>query len=96
MQEKITSFSGKYRWLSNFFPVSICYDGITYPSVEHAFQAAKSLDPQSRVHDPDVAYMIGNNLYINTGTVYLWNNKAYIEAVHINSPLDNAKGDTRL
>lgn len=49
MQEKITSFSGKYRWLSNFFPVSICYDGIVYPSVEHAFQAAKSLDPSYRL-----------------------------------------------
>lgn len=48
--------------------------------------STSKFDPQSRVHDPDVAYMIGNNLYINTGTVYLWNSKAYIEAVHINSP----------
>ena len=45
---KIDSFSGKYRFLSNFFPCEITYEGITYPSVEHAFQAAKSLDLKER------------------------------------------------
>ena len=38
----ITSFSGAYRWLSNFWPVAITReDGITYPSSEHAYVAAK-------------------------------------------------------
>lgn len=41
---KIESFSGKYRFLSNFYPCFIEYEGITYPSTEHAFQAAKFLD----------------------------------------------------
>jgi ribA/ribD-fused uncharacterized protein len=38
----IDSFSGEYRFLSNFWSVNISYQGITYPSTEHAYQAAKS------------------------------------------------------
>jgi ribA/ribD-fused uncharacterized protein len=44
----INSFTGKYRWLSNFYPAKVVLDGETYPTVEHAFQAAKSLDPVVR------------------------------------------------
>ena len=32
---------GPYTWLSNFHPVNVVLDDLTYPSVEHAFQAAK-------------------------------------------------------
>jgi len=45
---KINSFSGKYEFLSNFYPVRIKYQGIIYPTSEHAFQASKSLDPEVR------------------------------------------------
>lgn len=38
----ITSFSGEYRWLSNFYPVEIEFEGLIYPSIEHAYQAAKT------------------------------------------------------
>lgn len=44
----ITSFRGSFSFLSNFYPCSIHYEGILYPSVEHAHQAAKSLDPAVR------------------------------------------------
>ena len=37
----IDSFRGTYRFLSNFYPCNIEYDGIEYPSTEHAYQAAK-------------------------------------------------------
>ncbi len=37
----ITSFTGEYRWLSNFYPCSVWLEGVEYPSVEHAYQAAK-------------------------------------------------------
>ena len=37
----IESFSGKFRFLSNFYSVDIIYDGVKYPSVENAYQAAK-------------------------------------------------------
>lgn len=42
----IKEFQKEYRWLSNFVPVSITLDEITYPSVEHAYMSAKSDDPQ--------------------------------------------------
>jgi len=38
----ISSFSGENRWLSNFEPVKIILDGISYPSSEHAYASAKS------------------------------------------------------
>ena len=38
----INSFQGEYRFLSNFHPCTIVYEEITYPSVEHAYQAAKT------------------------------------------------------
>lgn len=38
----IKEFQNQYRWLSNFEPVLITLDGITYSSVEHAYMSAKS------------------------------------------------------
>jgi N-glycosidase YbiA len=40
----INRFFGNYRFLSNFWPCRIKYEGLVYPSVEHAYQAAKTLD----------------------------------------------------
>jgi ribA/ribD-fused uncharacterized protein len=42
----INSFEGDNAFLSNFYPSSIKVDDITYPTVEHAFQASK-LDPDN-------------------------------------------------
>jgi len=44
----IYTFSGKYRFLSNFYPCAIRYLQETYPSVEHAYQASKTPDPESK------------------------------------------------
>lgn len=44
----IDRFDGEHRFLSNFFVIQVTYDGIDYPSTEHAFQAAKTLDLQER------------------------------------------------
>lgn len=38
----IDKFQGEFRWLSNFWPCEIVLDGEVYPSVEHAYQAAKT------------------------------------------------------
>ena len=38
---KIESFQGEFRWLSNFHPCLINYEGRIYPAVENAYQAAK-------------------------------------------------------
>jgi len=44
----INSFDGEYRFLSNFYSYKIEYEGLTYPSTENAFQAAKTLDQEER------------------------------------------------
>ena len=44
----IYGFSGATRWLSNFYLAAITYDGAVYPSTEHAYQAAKTLDTEER------------------------------------------------
>lgn len=45
---KITSFRGNYFFLSNFYPCFVEFEGLRYPSVEHAFQAAKTLNLNDR------------------------------------------------
>lgn len=42
--ENIKGFFGDYRWMSNFHMCEVEYEGILYPSSEHAYQAAKSTD----------------------------------------------------
>lgn len=44
----IKQFSGRHAFLSNFHPSPIEFEGIEFPTVEHAFQAAKSSDPEIR------------------------------------------------
>lgn len=44
----IDSFTGPNRFLSNFWSVAIAFEGHTYRTVEHAFQAAKTLDEEER------------------------------------------------
>lgn len=46
---KIEFFDNEYRFLSNFFVAYVQYDGIIYPTSEHAFQASKSLDFDERL-----------------------------------------------
>jgi N-glycosidase YbiA len=45
----IDNFRGPFNYLSNFYPVDIYLDGNKYSSVEHAFQAAKTLNEQERL-----------------------------------------------
>ena len=63
----ISSFTGRYRFLSNFYGAPVEYEGVCYPTVEHAFQAAKTLDEGLRlvVRDsptPGVAKRFGRGL----------------------------------
>jgi len=48
MKTVIDSFRGEFGFLSNFYEASIYVDGERYKSVEHAYQAAKTLDPWSK------------------------------------------------
>jgi ribA/ribD-fused uncharacterized protein len=45
---KIDSFSGKYDFLSNFSTAIVTLDDVEFATTEHAYQAAKSLDPDKR------------------------------------------------
>lgn len=49
MNDKIDRFSGKYNFLSNFYPCKVIWNDERFPSVEHAFQAAKSLNRADRI-----------------------------------------------
>ncbi len=42
----INKFDGRYRFLSNFYPSEIEYQGIKYPTNEHYYVAMKINDPQ--------------------------------------------------
>jgi ribA/ribD-fused uncharacterized protein len=44
----IDRFTGDYDFLSNFHASPIEVDAILYPTVEHAFQAAKTEDPEEK------------------------------------------------
>ncbi len=74
MQTPITSFSGKHRFLSNFWPAPVELDGKWYPTVEHAYVAAKTIDLQDRenirhIYSPGQAKRYGKNLVLREG----WN-----------------------
>jgi len=56
LQEDIIGFHGKYRWLSNFQRVDIMFEYILYPSVEHAYVAAKTLDEEERIKISKLTY----------------------------------------
>lgn len=46
--EAIKEFQGEFRFLSNFYPAPVGYEGQLYPSVENAYQAAKTEDKALR------------------------------------------------
>lgn len=63
----IDSFQGEYRWLSNFWPALVIFDGDYYPTVEHAYQAAKTTDRSARIRihraeTPGLAKKLGRGL----------------------------------
>ena len=45
MTKAITNFQDEHRFLSNFWPSPIKWKSAVWPTVEHAYQAAKSADP---------------------------------------------------
>ena len=70
--EVISDFRGRYRWLSNFWACAIEYEGATYPSTEHAFQAAKTLDENQREEirlalSPGLAKKLGRQVKLREG-----------------------------
>lgn len=75
----IEEFQGEYAFLSNFWPwygrrqygepIVISYEGINFPSVEHAYQAAKTHNRRVRVTiskatTPGYAKQLGRNVLL--------------------------------
>jgi ribA/ribD-fused uncharacterized protein len=65
-------FSGKLDFLSNFYYSPIEYENHVYPTVEHAFQAAKTFDFQTRKYirelsTPALAKKAGRKVKIDWG-----------------------------
>lgn len=63
----IGPFEGEYRWLSNFWPAEIIFEGHLYPSVEHAYVASKTLNEMERevirsMRSPGEAKRLGRQL----------------------------------
>lgn len=66
-ENKIESFKDYYGFLSNFYRSSAGYDGVIYPTSEHAYQAAKTLDKNERArilkaHSPGKAKRLGQKV----------------------------------
>ena len=58
------ALTGKYKALTNSYPSMIVVEGISYPTLEHAFQAAKLTDTETKVliskaKLPDVSSLVG-------------------------------------
>jgi ribA/ribD-fused uncharacterized protein len=72
LDEPITSFREEYAFLSNFYAHPVEYEGMIYPTVEHAFQAAKTLDPVERekvrsAETPTSAKRLGKRVTLRRG-----------------------------
>ena len=52
---KITSFTGEYRFLSNFYAYEFIYGGQVWATAEHAYQAAKATNMFDFAHIREAA-----------------------------------------
>lgn len=62
LPQKIERFNGPYEWLSNFAHSPVLMDGVIYPSVENAYQAAKFPKSERRKFEtcaPNIAKRYG-------------------------------------
>lgn len=65
----IDCFDGKFAFLSNFYPSPMTVDGIIFPTVEHLFQAAKTVSLVERekiaaATTPGQAKRLGRNVIL--------------------------------
>lgn len=65
----VQGFKGEFRFLSNFFPAPVFIASYPWPSVEHAYQALKTVDPAERdrvaqAETPGQAKRLGDELTV--------------------------------
>ena len=68
---RIDRFVGSYSFLNNFFSSTIYVKGISYPTVEHAYQSHKTLDDNAseiirNAKDPMIAKKLGRSIVIRS------------------------------
>ena len=68
----VRGFRGPYRFLSNFARTPVTVDGVTYRTLEHGFQAAKTDDATARaavmaVRSPAAARLRGQTVPLRAG-----------------------------
>ena len=69
---EILGFEGDYRFLSNFHPSTVLFEGKLYPSVEHAYAAAKTTNETLReqirtARTPGAAKRFGRQAVLRDG-----------------------------
>lgn len=69
---EIARFNGLYKFLSNFSPCDIYFEGNYYPTTEHAYQAAKTSNPVQRDRirralTPGLAKSYGGAVFLRPG-----------------------------
>lgn len=84
MFNKIERFSGDYRFLSNFHPCDITYNGINYKSTENAYQAQKTNDKKIQFNistmTPAQSKLFGSKINLNSD----WDDKRLLVMYEIN------------
>lgn len=71
-KQTIDSFTGKHTFLSNFHHEEIVWEGVSYPTLEHAYQASKTLimeerEPIRLAKMPGEAKRIGRTVTMREG-----------------------------
>ena len=77
-ETEIYGFFGKYRFLSNFWPATVLYEDVIYPSVENAYQAAKFLESEREAFlhcSPGMAKKLGKEELNRKYTDAVWREK---------------------
>lgn len=100
---KITSFSGSYSFLSNFYPCKVQYEGVVYPSSEHAYVASKITNQIEKlsiaeIESPSEVKRVGRSIKLrpNWDSVKVFIMKCIVEAkFHQNPDLMKMLQETR-
>ena len=94
MKTAIASFSGEYRFLSNFWPCEIEYKGFLFPSTENAYQWAKSETETEKFQTITVgqAKRLGKELALRRN----WNDMRFNVMYDITKAKYTTHGDLRM
>lgn len=70
LPRKIMEFKGDYRWLSNFYEAPVMHQGILFPTLEHAYVAAKcrnsnDVDKVRKLRTPGDAKRYGRQVNVH-------------------------------